>query len=411
MRFPIQGVLCILVLLVTGCASYTSRIRDTRSLFEQGKYDEVIPKLVELKDKKDNDYLLYLLELGIVYHSAGKYEDAVKTFREAEKIAEIKDYTSITAESAAVLLNDTIKEYTGEHFEKVLINVYLAIDYTLLGKWEDALVECRRVNHILDRMIKEGKLPYEHNSFAKYLSAALFESQHEYNDAWIDYRQLEKWAGEFPYLPGPLLRLTDKLQNTQELQEYLKKYPEMKGKYKIGKDRGEVILIVEEGRAPYKVPNPQFTLMPKFVRSDYDARSVFLKEGTHQAQSYPLFDIEQTAIHELEERAAGMIAKKVAGIVVKQTAAYGVEKATKSPELGALTAILLHLTDQADLRSWTFLPARLQIARLAIPSGRHDIRVDMVSGMGAVTPAVKVWKQVEVKAGRTVFLHYRIPPS
>lgn len=402
------GALCF---FLSSCSTYSSRIREPRDLFEQGKYDEAIAKLEEYRSKKDGDYLLYLLDLGIVYHGAGRYQKAIETFREAEKIAEIKDYTSLIAESASVLLNENIKDYRAEHFETVLINVYLAIDYTLLGQWEDALVECRRVNHILDRMIREGKLPYEHNAFAKYLSAALFEAQNEYNDAWIDYRQLEKWAGNFPYLPGPLLRVTDKLKNLQELSEYLEKYPDQKGKYKLKKDEGEVILIVEQGRAPYKIPNPEFHLLPKFTRNHYPSDSVWLrdKEGKIKARSFPLFDIEQTAIHELGERTAGIIAKKVGGIVLKQAAAYGVEKATNSKELGAITAILLHLTDQADLRSWTTLPARLQIARMAIPSGRHDLLVDMVSGSGSVSPGVKTWAQVEIKAGRKIFLHYRTP--
>lgn len=411
MRFKVAAFSLILVITLTRCASYSSLIRVPRNLFEQGKYDEAIAKLIELKEKKDNDYLLYLMDLGTVYHNAGRYQEAVDTFREAEKEAEIKDYTSILAESTAVLLNDNIKNYKGEHFEVVLINVYLAIDYTMLGKWEDALVECRRVNHILDRMISEGKLPYEHNAFAKYLAAALFEARREYNDAWIDYRMLEKWAGNFPYLPGPLLRVTDRLKNLQELQEYLQKYPELKGKYKLSKDEGEIILLVEQGRVPYKIPHPNFRLLPKFTASNYYSESVWLKDkdGKHRAQSFTLFDIEKTAIHELEERTAGIIAKKIAGVVVKEAAAYGVEKATKSKELGAITSILLHLTDQADLRSWTTLPAHLQIARLTVPAGRYDMLVDMVSGTGAITPGVKTWPQVTVKPGEKVFLHFRTP--
>ncbi len=178
MKLRKSGILAVLFLSLffAGCATYSNKIREPRSLFEQRNYDAAIEKLKPLVEKKDNDHLLYLLDLGTVYHNAGRYQDAINTFLEAEKVAEIKDYTSLSEEAGSVLLSDNIKAYKGEHFENVLINVYLAIDFTLMGKWESALVECRKVNHKLDRMISEGKLPYDHNAFAKYLAAALFES-------------------------------------------------------------------------------------------------------------------------------------------------------------------------------------------------------------------------------------------
>ncbi len=389
---------------------YSSRIRAPRALFEQGKYEEAIAQLKTLSEAHDNDYLLYMLDLGTVYHTAGRYEDAIRAFIEAEKFAEIKDYTSLSQEMGSVLLNDSVKVYKGELFENVLINVYLAIDYTLLGKSEEALVECRKVNHKLDRMKSEGKLPVDHNPFAKYLAAALFESDGEYNDAFVDYRMLEKWAGGFAYLPGPLLRMAAKLKSSQEFQEYQEKYPNAKN-WRLGKDYGEVVLIVEQGRVPYKIPHPGFYLLPKFTKNTYISDSVLLrdKDGSAKAQSAPLFDIEQTAIKELDDRTAGIIAKKMAGIVAKEAAGYAVEKATKSKELGALTAILLRVTDQADLRSWTTLPARLQIARLRLPVGKRDLAIDLVSQGGAVTQGIKIVSNFEVKPGRVQFLHYRTP--
>ncbi len=397
-------------LFLSGCALYAGRIREPRAHFEAGRYDQAITKLKEYADKKDNDELLYLMDLGMVYHAAGRHKEAISTFLRADKMAEIKDYTSLAAEAGSVLLNDEIKPYKGEDFEKVMINMYLAIDYSILGDFENALVEGRRVNRKLDRMITEGKLPYRNNAFAKYLTAALFEARHENNDAFVDYRQLLKWdvPAAFSYLGVPLLRLADKLKASQEFEAYQKKFPEVKD-YALNANEGEVILLLEVGKAPYKVPSPQFRLVPIFHKNHYAALGGRLSiEGSGQTvNSSTLFDVEATAVKELNDKAGAIIAKKIAGVAAKEAAAYGVEKASDSPVLGALTRIFLHASDTADLRSWNTLPAMLQIARYKVPAGTHNFVLDMVTQSGGVITKAKRWAKVEVKPKSIVFLNYR----
>lgn len=395
------------ILFLSACASYSDRSSHGRLLLEAGEYDEAARYVKEFAEKKDGDELLYWMDLGIIYHTAGKYEDAVRTFLIAEKLAEIKDYTSISLEVASVILNDNLKTYKGEHFENLLINVYLALDYTMLGKWDDALVECRRVNQKLDKMIRIAKLPYERNAFAKYLSAVLFESQNELNDAFVDYRQLRKWGVEYPYLPEPLIRVADKLKSSEEFVAFRKEYPEVKD-WKLAKNEGEVVLILEQGRSPIKYPNPNFTSIPLFRRNYYysDYAWVRAEDGNYKVRSYPLFDIEDTAIRELEAKSAAIIAKKIGGMAAKGAIATGIGMATNSKDLGYLAFIALLMTDQADLRHWSTLPAKLHFARLRLPSGQHNIVVDIV-GNGRSHEAVKRFDRVEVKPGKQTFLIYR----
>ena len=393
---------------LVGCATYSSRISAPRSQFERGDFDGAITTLKQLVDDNDNDQLLYLMDLGMVYHTAGRYEEAIKVFLRAEKLAEIKDYTSLSQEAMSVLLSDEVKPYKGELFENLLINVYLAIDYTMLGNWDDALVECRRVNHKIDRMIKEANLPYGHNAFAKYLAAVLFEARREYNDALVDYRMVGKWSGDFPYLGDPLLRLADRLKMSQEFEEFQKKFGSSKT-FRMGKNEGEIVLLVEQGRSPVKVPSEQFALMPRFQRRDSSSDYVSLRTGAKKARTFPLYDIEQVAILELESRIALIAAKKVGGLVAKELVSRAIENETKSPLLGALLRVALFSQDKADLRSWTTLPARLQLARVVVPAGRHNVALDMVMRSGYEAVGVKLWENIEVKPGQKVFLNYRTP--
>jgi len=406
-RTPCFAFLLTLALL-SGCAGYESRIAKARANFETGQYDQSITELKSLVERDDNDQLLYLMDLGVVYHTAGQYDDALKTFHAADKLKDLKDFTSVSEQVGSVILNDEVKAYRPEDFEKILIHVYLAIDYCLLGKWESALVESRRVNHVLDRMISEGQLPYDRNAFAKYLAAVSFESRGEWNDAFVDYRMLLKWGkGDYPYLPVGLLRMAASLHATQELEEFRKKYPSVQD-YQLGNQEGEVILILEQGRGPIKVPHPNFRLMPTFQKRFASSDHAVLKtvDGKRSARSYSLLDIEATAIKDLDHRISGIVAKKVAGVVAKEVIADQVGKQTKSKGLGALTSVILRLTDKADLRHWSTLPASLQLIRMKLPAGRHKLILDILARNGGVQYE-KVFESVEIKPKQILFLQHR----
>jgi len=395
--------------LVTGCASYSSRVVNARIDFHAGRYDLAASELESLAAREDNDQLLYLMDLGVVRFAAGQYKQAIEAFLRADKLVAFVDYTSVSGEAAGLLLNENVQAYRGEDFEKLLIHVYLAMAFTFSEQWESALVECRRVNHELDLMISKGKRPYENNAFAKYLAATLFEARGELNSAFVDYRQLLKWGHEdFPLLPAPLMRVSEKLAATQELETYRRKFPGV-SKFRLGSDEAEIVLLVERGKAPVKVPSYQFHLVPMFIKTGYLSDHVVLrgKAGGWSGRSHTLFDIEKIAIHELAQRIARITAKKIAGMVAKEAAAYGVQKATDSKFLGALTSLFLHASDQADLRSWTTLPAALQVARVTLPAGRHDLVLDMVTADGREIKAVKEWPGVVLKPGQRLFLSYR----
>ncbi len=405
-----RAILGLSALALAGCASYASRIVEPRWQLEQGHYDSAIKTFKDLAAKEDNDQLLYLMDLGIANFRAKRYVDAIDAFHKADSLAEMKDYTSVSQEVGSVILNDTVKVYKGDDYEKTLVNVYLAMSYGMLGKWEDAIVECRRVNHKLDIMINQGKLPYERNAFAKYLTAVMFEAEGEFDDAFVDYRQLLSWRkGDPPdYLDVGLLRMAEKQHAEQELEEYKKQFPNP-GHYRMNKGEGEIVFLLEQGKAPMKVESPTFRLVPEMRKRFYTSHFGWLRDskGKFRVKTETYYDIEATAIKELAGRIAGIAAKKIAGVVAKELIARQVEKSSDSPLLGALTGLFLHASDQADTRSWTTLPARLQLARAVLPAGRHDILLDMVSQGGQETKGVERWVNVEVKPGKIVFLTYR----
>lgn len=410
-----KQLLSILILVSSlGCMSARMSDHNSDRLFRDGQYDDAaasFKKGLEEQGENGRDTLLYLLDLGLSLHNAGKFEESNKVFLKADKIAEIKDYTSLATESATLLTTDQIKDYKGEDFEKILINTYLAMNYALMGAHEDALVEARRVNRKLYLMVTDGQRKYKQNAFARYLSAILYEAEGDYGDAYIDYKKTYELEPEFPGLALDLWRtarvegMRDQMEKWDE-EFSLKEEDHRKALQSLPRSgNGEIIVLYENGISPVKKPNPHFYQVPKFFPR-YNPVSYAKVEinGEVQGPTQRLHDIEWTAIHNLEEKYGAIVAKKIAGIVAKEAVGYGIEKATDSPLLGLLAKLFFYVTDQADCRSWNLLPKDLQIARFPVKPGTYQVRVIPIGGPSSSE------KTIQVTAGKKVFVNFRYMP-
>ncbi len=401
-------------LFTLGCASARMSDHESDRLFQAGHYVEAATHLKEgLKKEGENgkDLLLFLLDIGLSLHSAGEYEESNRFFLQADKIAEIKDYTSLATEGATLLTSDNIKSYKGEDFEKVLINTYLAMNYALLGDRENALVEARRVNSKLHLMVTEGQRKYKQNAFARYLSAILYEDEYNYNDAYVDYKNTWALMPQFPGLGRDLWRCAWQLRMPDEMERWdqafsLTEEDHVEAK-KLGprSSQGEIIVLYENGIAPIKKPNPQFSALPKFYpRSNTVYQARVEVNGETKGFTSLLDDVEETAIRDLDEKYGGLIAKKVAGIVAKEAVAYGVEKQTNSPILGLLTRAVFYLSDQADVRSWNLLPRDFQVLRVGVAAGTYSVKLFPIGS------EILLEKIIQVEAGKKVFVNFRYMP-
>jgi len=175
-------------------------------------------------------------------------------------------------ESLAFMTNDTALPYEGDPYEQVLINVLKALNYAMLGQWQDALVEARRIDHrlnVLSDRIKE-KDAYREDGFARYLSGILYESTGDVNNAFIAYRKAYEtfdatraWSHTAvpSQLREDLLRTAEALHFTQELAEYRRLFPDTKWETSQSlQPLAQVVVISYNGRAPRK--EDQFLDLP-----------------------------------------------------------------------------------------------------------------------------------------------------
>ena len=313
--------------------------------------------------------------------------------RGKSSLSPFPDFTSISEAAKTLATGEREKAYAGEDFEKLMISVLQGLNYALLGKDEDALVEVRRVNERMLKMIREEKKPYEQLAIARYLSAVLYEDQGALDDAYIDYAAALKLAPGARALEEPVLRLAVQTGRSDDVEALAKRMPGVDTS-KLRTNEGQLVVILETGRSPEKVSNhqgegPQLVTVPAYVN-----RTSFTSHATVTAGPRPpqttetVTSLEAVARVHLNDRIGRMLSKQLAGVAVKAGLAAGVGALTKSEALGALTFLALSATNQTDLRSWLSLPAEFEVARFRLPVGDQPVTVTTPVGATQHTVAI-----------------------
>lgn len=245
-----------------GCGGGVSRyavVDRHLSTGDPGAATEVIRKAESEYGTKGQ--VLYDMDLGMTLHLQGDYEASNTHLERAEALIEDLYTSRITTEILAVLLNDTALPFEGAPFEQVWVNVIKALNYALLGEWDEALVEARRIDHRLNVLADQQEDDeYQEDPFARYLSGILYESAGDLNDAFIAYRKAyeayqasQSWQ-RTPVpdsLKADLLRITDAVALRQEHDAYRREFPGMTWQPRSElKDLAQVIVISYNGRAP-----------------------------------------------------------------------------------------------------------------------------------------------------------------
>ncbi|QRK04083.1 hypothetical protein JQX13_27810 [Archangium violaceum] len=387
------------LMLLSGCAGdYIARTRGLRTAYESESYELALAELESVaKHDSGKDTLLVLLDRGMVLHAAGRWRDSIQVLAEADRLSAELDVVSVSEEAGALVTNERQRAYRGEDFEKLMISVLQALNYAQLGQDEEALVEVRRVNERLAKMISDEKKPYEQLAIARYIGGVLYEDQREWDSAYIDYAKALELEPRLGGLAEPLLRLAKKTGRLDEYEQLRQRFPDVEHA-PLGPDEGQVIVVVEAGLSPEKEPadrrmdTQDIIQVPVYRdRGNPSQAKVWVEDGAKQ-RTVTVTSLADVAKVHLNERIGRMLAKQVAGVALKAGLAAGAGALTKSKELGALTFVVLNAMNQPDLRSWLSLPAEFQLARFRLPAGHHTVHVDAAG--------LRTAREVEVKPGR-----------
>ncbi len=280
--------------LLGGCAFGPNHYLKLDQQLLAGNYQAADALVADAEDDYGGkNRVLYGMDRGVTLQLLGQYEASNHALSEAEDEVERLFTRKIRNEALSFLLNDNELPFEGDPFEQVMINVEKAMNYALLGQWQEALVEARRIDHrlnvIADRSTDKGT--YRDDGFARYFTGMLYEAGGDANNAMVAYRRAYEayganraWTGlGAPLgLRSDLLRLAEGLGLTAEFQDYRRAFPEVTWQsLRAQSHLAQVVVISYNGRAPVRVD--QFLDVPLGLDA---ARLVLLSRGYGGGQGH-----------------------------------------------------------------------------------------------------------------------------
>lgn len=421
---PWTWISCLALVFLSSCATAPTVQPQVNGLVVAERFDKALRVLEKNKDGYGkNNELLYLMDKGLVLHLAGRYAESIPVFEDA-KLKYDELYTeSISKIAGSWVYNDYTMPYHGEDFERVMINVFQALNFVARGDYDEALVEARDVDIVLTgintQYSSQQKNAYREDAFARFLMGILYEAQGTrsgVNDAFISYRKsIETYENDYRknYNLAPPRVLIENLLaaaqviDPQSYEQYREKYKNVRFLPVAKKQqRAEVYLIHYNGLSPLKYQDTIIFPLPggylsKIAFPRYKKRSFDREKGylSAVAGNGKIFrddtelgeDIGGIAMKNLDNRKIRVVAKAVLRPAGKYFAERAAEhavrtKAGDTPADGIRYASDLYnvYSEQSDVRAWQTLPAEIRIARLILPPGDYDLRFDDLS-LGSVS--------------------------
>lgn len=412
--------LFVIGMSISGCATYYQKTQSTeRALVSRdySKAEENIKKNKFLKRKRNE--LLYHLELGKVQNLQGNFEASNESLNKADQMME--EYRNLFEMAVGVTVNPAMQSYKAEGHEQILVHYYKALNYLQLGNMEEAIVEARRIdltqaknnNAVNGKLKKYGKDP-----FGLMLMGMIYEADHDYNNAFIAYRNAKKiydtdqtglYQGKYPEsLERDLVRTAAYAGMSYESDLEVEAMP-----------HGEAIIFWENGLAPVKEEKNVFFSLNRengdfffqsddiYIPVDYDfskddpdfdpsdiglirlalpyyiqrqpiVQSAFVTHNNKKKNLHLIEDVSALAFQIERDNYFKELGKNLLRIAIKKVSELSV--AEKNEYAGLAMGIANVATEKADTRNWQSLPSQIHYVRIPLEEGTNNIKVTCSNG-------------------------------
>jgi len=242
--FPACLFFPFLFFLFPSCTSISGAYKNIDEAVYQNDFERGIAEIIIGQEKKrpiypEKNAISLFLDKGLLEHYAGNYSSSSRDLENAERLIQEAFTKSITAGITSYIANDNTKEYPGEDYEDIYLNVFNALNYYHNNNTEEAMVEIRKITmsngklDLLSKKYEEGselatqhmhvtlhnidfpdipELPtgepvfFSDSALARYLSALFYQGQGKTDDARIEFDKLNAAFTDNPkiyYHPFP----------------------------------------------------------------------------------------------------------------------------------------------------------------------------------------------------------------
>lgn len=387
------------------------------SLYEQNYEDAY--NLVEA-DKKvlygDKGQVLYDLDRGILSHYGKEYLRSNEELSGAEQGIYDLYATSVTQTINSFLMNDTVVDYSGEVYEDIYTNLFMALNYIHLDDMEDAFVEIRRFDNKLkfasekyvdliaaanEENMANGGSPVEipsiefHNSaLARYISMILYRSTGKLDSALVDKKYIDS-----AFLTQKKLYDFPKPKTIEEELQL----PASKARLNViafsGRSpikREEIIRLIFSEDLYYKVAFPVMEKQYSGITSidvtvtPLDSNNVPIESDLQKISMEKIESIENIAIDTFAQKQTLLYTKAIARSLSKTVGSSLLGYAASETGndifsvLQLVSLFAIEATERADVRTSRFFPGAAWVTGITLDPGEYRVTVQYKNQSGKI---------------------------
>tara|TARA_R110001592_G_C13163288_1_gene749139 strand:- start:30 stop:1448 length:1419 start_codon:yes stop_codon:yes gene_type:complete len=440
--------------------NYNQQMHAVKQAQQQGNFQQAI-SLIPTRSQSDSSYNLSLLEKArlefLDNNNKQSQEDFAQVYelvQQAQLAAKVELSRGIE-NVAAVMSNDNAIRYDIPLYEQSMLHSYQALNYLAQKNLSGALVEVRRanlvqeqalttnaksINRYQEKMAVQGLNSDElyrqypamnttignikngfQNAYTFYLSALLYEAAGQSNDAYIDYKKALEIYPDNSYLQQDVWRLANALYMSddiallkaslaQTITSKLSNKESHKDHDHRAQSQGQVIFIVENGIVAPKqeiainlpIYNSQGNMrfysvaLPSYQNYLTAYSPLSLNYQGKNYQSEEIVRLQSLAAKQLKDQLPVIVTRQIVRLLAKEELRQ--QLARKNGDLGNIFASIYNMaTEKADTRSWSTLPDSIHLLRLNLPTGEHQLMLNINGQNQQVNVSIKTNKITLIK--------------
>lgn len=411
------------LLLGTGCASYTDLSTPLSYLFRNDfpralqSLETHAPRLLSAQGPIIVNY-----DLGMLSRLNKDYERSNTLLSESERLIREAYTKSITQNLASFILNDNTREYPGEEYEDLYLNLFKALNYLAMGQTESALVELsrslekqtqlqlkyeqyrNRIQRYADQNSVQGvntatyATVFSTSALTNYLTYLVANSLRERSTAEFAKQQVQQAFSIQPTLyPFPIPSVLDRsLPDTGLARLHLVGFTGLIGQKE---ERWEYARLSRDNffkiAYPVLVWRPSSVAVIRVKADDGTVTDLELIESIGRVAS----DTFRTKSELQKLKSVVRAVAKSIGVALYDQYARKDNKVTAGEELlSLLLRVGQDLSERADIRSVHFLPSEAWVGAIDVKPGIHSFEVTFLD-VNRRTITTRVLSNIEVKAG------------
>lgn len=407
-----------------GCAGHEDRTRTALAALDRGATREAVAALdVELGVERPEDLpqlkgdnALLLLDRATVQQGLDRFELSARDFGAADKAIDLLDMSRTGADDLGkYLFSDSTGPYRAPAYEKLLVNTINLVNYLALHDLNGAKVEARRLS-VMQKYVRDHQEESGLVGLGSYLAGLAFEKSGDEAEALGYYDDALKYSA-YRSLREPLRALTHGRPRSRGIDALVNGGAGAGPQPPVGEaGDAELVVVVGFGRVPQKEPvRVPIGLALTMVSGDLAAgdaarANALAAKGLVTWVNYPVLrpgrggyaipsffldgraqsmeeaiDVESEVVEAWHKKESTIVLAAVTRMIARMVAgeiAEGVTSAAAGKNGGALgllaglaTTATMAAFDTPDTRCWSTLPARIAIARLRVPAGKHQIQL------------------------------------